>query len=73
MKKVGPRSMNIELLKYGGFLLELSILRLLNECWKQRNTPNEWKMAEVLLLYKKGNGNSCGYYRGISILNCENT
>lgn len=52
-KAAGPDNINIELIKYGGIMLELRMPHLMNECWKQRKVPDEWKIAEVISLYKK--------------------
>lgn len=68
-KATGLDNINIELIKYGGIMLHLRILHLVNECWKQRKIPEEWQTAEVISLYKKGNRSLCENYRGISLLN----
>ena len=40
-----------------------------NKCSTEENLPQDWKLAEVVPLYKnKGKRSECGNYRGISLL-----
>lgn len=47
----------------------LVIVHLLNEHWKRRKITDKWKRAEIILLFKKEEQNSCKNYRVISLLN----
>src|SRR5215475_7162464 len=62
-KAPGPDGLNSELFKYGGPVLSNRLLTLINKCWKERSTPEEWGQA------KKGKRDDCSNYRGISLLN----
>lgn len=55
MPATGSDSINLELLKHGGSIVDVEILHSLNEGWKQKNVPDEWKTAEMISLFKKGN------------------
>lgn len=50
-------------------MLELRMLRLLNQCQKMEEVPTTWNVAHVILLYKKRDRNQRGHYRGVSWLN----
>src|SRR5215469_5511145 len=41
-KAPGPHGLNSELFKYGGPVLSIRLLKLINKCWKERSTPDEW-------------------------------
>lgn len=58
----------LELLKYGGTLLELRLLYLLNECWRKAPIPAEW-IVKVVSLFKKETRSLCANYRRIGLLN----
>jgi hypothetical protein len=68
-KAPGLDKINVELIKYGGLILELQLLHLINECWNKHQIPLDWNTAEVISLFKKGDCNKCANYRGISLLN----
>ena len=39
------------------------------KCWTEETLPQDWKLVEVVPLYKsKGKRSECGNYRGISLL-----
>ena len=44
-------------------------LRLLNKCWNDEVMPDEFELAEVVTLYKKGNVELPENYRPIALLN----
>ena len=63
----GMRSEAIVLLDYVG---ERLLLDLLNECFKTKTVPQEWKQALVVNIYKgKGSESDPANYRPISLLN----
>lgn len=68
-KSPGSDDINIELLKYAPPTLLIRLLDLLNRCWKTGHVPEEWNLAIVIPIYKKGNRHDCNNYRGISLLN----
>ena len=40
-----------------------------NSCWSQQQVPEEWHLARVSAIFKKGDPAACGNYRPISLLN----
>jgi hypothetical protein len=52
-KAAGLEGLNSELIKYGGPVLSNRLLKLINECWRERSVPEEWKQARVKSLFKK--------------------
>lgn len=61
----------MELLKYGGLLLEIRHLHLINMCslgGKNVLIPRRMEVAIVKPLFKKGDRNDCSKYRDISLL-----
>lgn len=67
-KAVGIDEINSELLKYGGDILEIRLLHLLNMCWQKHEVPKEWRFSVIVSLFKKGDRKLCSNYRGISLL-----
>ena len=44
------------------------LLRLCNHCWEDQNIPKSWRIAKVVLLFKKGDSSLPENYRPISLL-----
>ena len=44
------------------------LTELLNEVWREERVPREWEVGIVIPLFKKGDCNECGNYRGITLL-----
>ena len=44
------------------------ILKVMNYCWESESMPEEFELAEVVTLYKKGNVEDPSNYRPISLL-----
>ena len=68
-KAAGPDGLNSEHFKYRGPVLSNRLLRLINNCWRERLIPEEWGQVRVKSLFKKGKCGNCLNYRGISLLN----
>ena len=45
------------------------MLYLFNTCWSQSAIPDEWKIAKVISMFKKGKRDDTLNYQGISLLN----
>ena len=68
-KAAGPDSINAELLKFGGIYLEKLLLKLFNKILATGTFPDEFKQAEIVTIFKKGDPSECENYRPISLLN----
>ena len=67
-KASGPDNISAEMLKLHIGIAEW-LWDIVNKCWTGENLPQDWKLAEVVSLYKsKGKRSKCGNYRGISLL-----
>ena len=67
-KASGPDDISAEMLKSHNGIAEW-LWDIVNKCWTEENLPQDWKLAEVVPLYKnKGKRSECGNYRGISLL-----
>lgn len=68
-KACGTDKINMELWKYAPESLHKKLLQLLNKCWKNKIIPEDWNVASVISIYKKGDRTNPENYRGISLLN----
>lgn len=68
-KAPGVDSIPGELIKYAGVDFEREIHRLISIIWQTETMPDEWNMAVICPLHKKGDILACQNYRGISLLN----
>lgn len=66
-KSCGPEGVYAELLKSGTGKLIKILTKLFNDYLNGQEVPKEWKVAYISSIYKKGNRNDCGNYRGISV------
>ena len=67
-KASGPDDISAEMLKSHNGIAEW-LWDIVNKCWTEENLPQDWKLAEVVPLYKKkGKRSECGSYREISLL-----
>lgn len=67
-KAAGHDGIKGEMLKYMGIDGALLLLDILNEAWKTGKIPNDWKVAVIMPIFKKGDPKDCNNYRGISLL-----
>jgi len=67
-KSSGPGNIPVELLKHGPEVMIEEITDIFNECFiNGQDIPTDWNMAFISSIYKKGNRQECGNYRGISV------
>lgn len=52
----------------GGKLIRKAVVELITKIWKVKNIPEEWRKNIVVPIYKKGDHNRVGNYRGTSLL-----
>lgn len=68
-KAYGLDVINQKVLKFGGVMLELRLLDLVNECWLQVKIPKEWTQSLGFPILKKRDRNKLKSYRRVSYLN----
>jgi len=66
-RAAGPGDIHIELVKSGGQKLLEMITILLNKIINGEKVPEEWKVAIITSIHKKGDKRKCENYRGISV------
>ena len=67
-KSPGNDGIHPELLKRGGEGLLQRLLEIITESWRKGKVPQDWKDAQLVTIFKKGDRRVCGNYRGISLL-----
>ena len=68
-RAAGPGDIPIELIKSGRQKLLEMITILLNKIINGEKVPEEWKVAIITSIHKKGDKRECKNYRGISVIN----
>ena len=68
-RAAGPGDIPIELIKSGSQKLLEMITILLNKIINGEKVPEEWKVAIMTLIHKKGDKRKCENYRGIEVTN----
>lgn len=48
-------------------VLEGPLIKIFNMILEEKEIPNQWKLAEIMLIHKKGNQNDIENYRPISL------
>ena len=67
-KAPGPDGIPAEIWKCGGEKLIDQLHKIILRAWQEENVPQEWKDANLVTIFKKGDRTECGNYRGISLL-----
>ena len=67
-KAPGLDGIPAELLKHTGEAGMKALLYLCTKIWETCTWPDEWKLQEFVMLYKKGNAKECGNYRTIALI-----
>ena len=67
-KSPGLDGIPAELLKYSGNAGVDALHYLCIKIWETCTWPDEWKLQEFVMLYKKGNAKDCGNYRTIALI-----
>lgn len=67
-KAPGSDGLPGELFRYGGCEIRSELWNLICRAWRDGVIPTEWKDANMISIYKKGDRSECGNYRGISLL-----
>ena len=68
-KSVGPDGIVGELIKYGSKFMCEMLLTLFNLVWSSEYVPTYWRQGQIVSLFKKGDRDDPGNYRGITLLN----
>ena len=63
----GPGDIPVELIKSGGQRLLEMITILFNKIINGDKMPEEWKIAIITSIHKKGDKRKCENFRGISV------
>ena len=66
-RSAGPGDIPVELIKSGGHKLLEMITIMLNKIINGEKVPEEWKVAIITSIHKKGDKRKCENYRGISV------
>lgn len=67
-KAPGTDNIKAELIKYMGNAGNLLLHEIINEAWRNKTVPREWKRSIIVPIYKKGDRKECSNYRGVSLL-----
>ena len=69
-KATGPDKISAKMLREASTAIAKPLTRLINMSLNKMVFPDEWKLANVLPLYKKNDKTSVNNYRPISLLSC---
>jgi len=67
-KSPGPDNIPIELFTAGGDEAAEALLHLIQRIWNTGRVPSDFRDANIVTIFKKGDRSVCGNYRGISLL-----
>jgi len=66
-KSCEPEGVYAEMLKHETDKLIKMLTWIINRCLNGEETPQQWKVAYIPSIYKKGSKKDCSNYRGISV------
>jgi len=67
-KAAGVDGLPMEVWKYAGKDLWSSLVKLMRWIWREEQIPEDWKKSIIVPIYKRGDPNRTGNYRGISLM-----
>ena len=67
-KAPGIDEVSAELLKHGGNSVILWLTNILNQIWRNRKVPRDWRKGIIVKVPKKGSLSDCNNWRGITLL-----
>ena len=67
-KAPGADGIPPEIIQRGGATLLGVLHKVIVRAWDSKSVPQDWKDAQLITLFKKGDRRVCGNYRGISLL-----
>lgn len=67
-KAPGPDNIPFELLAHGGSELKNRLMLLIHKIWETKLVPDDFRNANIITIFKKGDRTLCDNYRGISLL-----
>lgn len=67
-KSPGSDGIHPEIIKRGGQKLLRTLCSIIQNAWTTATVPQDWKDAQLVTIFKKGDRRLCGNYRGISLL-----
>ena len=67
-KAPGPDNIIIDTIMEGGDIIMRELAKLFTTCMKQGKVPQQWKEANMIILFKKGDKRDLKNYRPISLL-----
>ena len=67
-KSAGHDKITPEMIKLLGPKAEKKLLSLMNTVWQRKQVPEDWEVAVLVPIYKKGDNRECKNHRGISLL-----
>uniref|UniRef100_A0A6P7FD93 Uncharacterized protein LOC114327035 n=1 Tax=Diabrotica virgifera virgifera TaxID=50390 RepID=A0A6P7FD93_DIAVI len=67
-KSPGATEITAEMLKAGGEQRYEQLYWLVKKIWEEEKMPNDWMLARICPIHKKGDKQTCENYRGIAVL-----
>ena len=67
-KATGPDNIPLEFFTHGGPEVNNRLFLVILELWETKIPPSDFRNANIITIFKKGDRENCGNYRGISLL-----